>query len=50
MDLWSALGVTPQSGLIAVGIGLAAALALAARIVLRGRGASRSGGLGLDDR
>jgi len=48
MDLWSALGVSREVGLIAVGIGVATALVLAGFIALRRR---RSGAaLGLLDR
>lgn len=48
MDLWSALGISRETGLIAAGVGLvAAALIAAANLVLRRR---RDPGLGLDDR
>jgi hypothetical protein len=50
MDLWNALGVSRESALLACGAGLLAALALAARNVLRRRDEPRGGSLRLDDR
>jgi len=35
MDLWAALGITPQAGLIAVAAGIAAAFAVAATLARR---------------
>ena len=50
MDLWGALGVSQETGLVGVGLGLLAALVLAAGIALRRRGERPGGALGLDDR
>ena len=48
MDLWSALGISRETGLIAAGLGLVVAAAIAAaNLALRRR---RAAGLGLDDR
>ncbi len=50
MDLWSALGMSREAGLLGVGVGLVVALLLAATIAYRRRGEHRPGALGLDDR
>lgn len=49
MDLFSALGVSPEVALIVAGVGLAAALLMAAVIGYRRRGRHRGGLPGLSD-
>jgi hypothetical protein len=47
-DLWSALGISPITGLLVAGAGMVLAALLAGRMFLRGRGeARRAGGLDL---
>ena len=49
MDLWNALGVSPQQGLLAAAGAIVTAFAFAAFVLLRrSRGESKVG-LGLDD-
>jgi hypothetical protein len=50
MDLWTTLGVSRETGLIAAGLGLVAAVVLAGTIVLRRGRAERAGTLRIDDR
>jgi hypothetical protein len=50
MDLWGALGVSRETGLLAAGLGLLAALVLAAGIAFRRRSERPGGPLGLNDR
>jgi hypothetical protein len=50
MDLWGALGVSRETGLLGAGFGLLAAVVLAAGIALRRRGERPGGPLGLSDR
>jgi hypothetical protein len=50
MDLWGALGVSRETGLLGAGLGLLAALVLAGGIAVRRRGERPRGSLGLNDR
>lgn len=50
MDLWHALGITPQQGLVFAGVVFAAALVLAGSVFVRRTRAERRSGLGLDER
>lgn len=49
MDLWSALGVSPQVGFLAAAAGLATAIVLARALVLR-RARVEKRGLDLDEK
>jgi hypothetical protein len=50
MDLWSALGVSRQAGLIAAAVGLVAALVLAGSLAFRKGSGDDDAGLGLGGR
>jgi hypothetical protein len=50
MDLYSALGISAEMVLLAAGLGIAAALLMAAYIGYRRRGSVRAGLPGLSDR
>ena len=50
MNLWEALGVSPQTGLLAAAAGLLAAVVLALANFHRGAREESTPGLGLDDR
>jgi ABC-type nitrate/sulfonate/bicarbonate transport system permease component len=50
MDLWQALGVSREAGLLGAGLGLLTALVLAAGMAIRRRAERPGGPLGLDDR
>lgn len=50
MNLWDALGVSSQGGLLAAAAGLVTALLLAAGVILRRSRAEPKSGLGLHDR
>jgi len=50
MDLWDALGVSPQQGLLVAGLGLLAALVLAGRALSGKARGGNEGGLDLHDR
>ena len=49
MNLWDALGVSSQGGLLAAAAGLVTALLLAAAVILRRSRAEPKSGLGLHD-
>jgi hypothetical protein len=49
MNLWDALGISPQHGILGACACLAAALVLGAGMFLRKSRAERKGGLRLDD-
>ena len=50
MDLFTTIGVKPEVALLVAGVGLAAALLMAAWIGYRRRGQAREGLSGLSDR
>jgi hypothetical protein len=50
MDLWEALGVSPQGALLAAAGGLVTACVLAVRVFWKRAGSERRHGLGLEDR
>ena len=50
MDLWNALGISKEAGLIAAGSGLIGAVVMAAVIAIRRGSAPRRGSLQLDNR
>jgi hypothetical protein len=50
MDLWNALGISKEAGLIAAALGIIGAVVMAAGIAIRRGSAPRRGSLHLDDR
>jgi hypothetical protein len=50
MDFWATLGISQQGGLLAVGGGLLAALAVAATMLFRRSRSARESGRGLHHR